>query len=123
MVEILYEDDDLDVLIGGRSIGILDTAENYVLAECELEALVDEHAGKGPAELELQVQSSDGFGTYFFHELHIVANDDSVALYFVCHTPHKYCEGHYVLAAFIDALREQANSADNLQVTHLHLED
>lgn len=123
MAEIVHQDDQLDVLIGGKSISVIDAADDYVLAECELAELDGERAGTWPKELVLQIHSTDGFGTYFFHELHIVANDDSVALDFVCHTPNKYWEGHYGLAAFIQALSEQVDVSENLDVTHMELED
>lgn len=102
---------------------ILDAAEDYVLAECELEDLADDSADNWPDELVLKVHSRDGFGTYFFHDLDIVASDDSVALDFICHTPNKYWEGHYGLAAFIQALTDQVTFFENLAVTHTELED
>ncbi len=123
MPKIVQEDNELDVYIGGKSIDVLDASEDYVLAECQLADLCGECAVEWPKELILKIHSEDGFGTYFFHELDIVATDDSVALDFICHTPNKYWEGHYGLAAFIHALSNQVAFSDNLDVTHIELED
>lgn len=123
MVEILRENDGLYVVVGGKSIDIMDAADDYLLAECDLNDLDSETAAKWPEELVLQNHSSDGFGTYLFHELHIVANDDSIALDFVCHTYNKFWEGHYGLGVFLDTLRQQIEDAENLDVTHIELED
>ena len=106
MVEIVGEHDDVDVIVGGKSLGVMDAADDYVLAECDLQDLIGETAAKWPNGLVLQIHSSDGFQTYLFHELNVVANDEAVALDFVCHTYNKYWEGHYGLAVFLDTLRQ-----------------
>ena len=123
MIHIDREDDELVVLIGDKPIDLLDATDDCVLAECELAELDGEHATAWPHDLVIQIRSQDGFGSYFFHELHIVAHDGSVALDFVCHTPNKYWEGHYGLAAFIQALNQQVDAFENLEVTHTELDD
>jgi hypothetical protein len=123
MAEIVREGKVLDVIIGGKSIGIMDASDDYVLAECALGDLEGETAARWPEELVLLIHSPDGFITYLFHELQIVANDDSVALDFICHTYNKYWEGHYGLSVFLDTLRQQVEGAENLDVTHIELDD
>ncbi len=123
MIQIARDDGEIAVLIGDNRIDLLDATADYVLAECELAELDGERASAWPQELVLQIHSQDGFGSYFFHELHIVTHDDSVALDFVCHTPNKYWEGHYGLSAFIQALNQQVDVFENFEVTHTELDD
>lgn len=123
MIEVIHEDDDMYVLISGKGIEILDATDDYIFAECSLTELEGERAGIWPKQLVVQIQSQDGFGTCFFHELNIVGNDDSVALDFICHTPNKYWEGHYGLSTFIQALSQQIDTLEKLRVTHIELED
>lgn len=124
MAKIIREDDELiEVTISGKAIDIEDAGEDYVFAECSIEDLKNEVAGDWPEELTLHIHSENGFGTYFFYELHVGSDKGNVILDFVCHTPNKYWEGHYGLAAFIHALLNQVEYADNLEVIHFETED
>lgn len=123
MPEIIRYDDDIEVTINGKSLDIFDATDDYVLAECDLSDIDGETAKKWPNELVLKIHSENGFGTYFFYELNLVSSEDSVALDFICHTPNKYWEGHYGLAVFIQALSDQVEYSENLDVTHIELED
>ncbi len=71
MIEVRGEEDGLEVLISGNEAEILDGGEDHVLAECKLFDLAQEQAQPFPDGLDLQIQSEDGFGTYFFHEAHL----------------------------------------------------
>lgn len=124
MAEIIRENDDsIYVIVGGKSFEIEDVNGDSVIAECSIDDLGDEIVGTWPEELTLRIHSENGFGTYFFHELHVGAHKGNVVLDFLCHTPNKYWEGHYGLAAFIQALRSQVEYVDNLEVTHFEIED
>ena len=123
MIEIQRENDDIDVLIAGQAVEILDAGDDYALAEASLEDLADETAGDFPDGLTVQIHSSDGFGTFFFHELEILAVDGKTAIDFVCRTPNKYWEGHYGLAAFIQAINEQSANIENFEPRDIELED
>jgi hypothetical protein len=124
MIKVFREYEELvGVTVGGKMIEIEDASEDYVLAECSIDDLDGEVAGDWPKGLSLCIHSENGFGTFFFYDLHLGSDNGDVILDFECHTPNKYWEGHYGLAAFIQALRNQVEYADNLQVTRFEVED
>lgn len=123
MIEVILDDGNPVVKISGKEVEILDGGDNYFLARCELDDLRTEIAAAFPPDLELLIQSEDGFGTYFFHDLYVAADDDGVSLEFRCHTPNKYWEGRFGLATFIAAIQGQAQYLDGWEVTEIELED
>jgi hypothetical protein len=123
MIELRVENDDLAVLISGKEAEILDADEDQILAECRLTDLAGEQAQHFPDRLVLQIQSEDGFGTYFFHELRLAGSPYGVALRFHCHTPNKYWEGQYGLATYIAAIRDGVSHHENWKVIQIELED
>ncbi|MEK6407665.1 MAG: hypothetical protein AABN34_11935 [Acidobacteriota bacterium] len=123
MITTTIDEEDVRVEIAGHEADILDAGDDYVRAECALNDLAAETVGDFPQLLQLQIQSEDGFGTYFFHELVLSHAPEGVALEFQCHTPNKYWEGRFGLATFLTAIRDQVPHLDNWQVTHLELED
>jgi hypothetical protein len=123
MIELSTDGDEPVVQIGGKEVEVLDAADDYVLAECGLDDLADENAAAFPEALRLRIHSEDGFGTYFFHELHLSHAEDGVAMAFECHTPNKYWEGRFGLATFITAIKEQVLHCENWEVTHVEIED
>lgn len=123
MIEVRGENDDPAVLISGKEVEILDADEDHILAECKLPDLAGEQAQPFPNALDLQIQSEDGFGTFFFHELHLAGSADGVALSFRCHTPNKYWEGQYGLATYIAAIRDAVIHHENWKVAEIELED
>ncbi len=112
MIEVHRDDDDISVFIGGKHAEILDAGDDYILAECELVDLANEASQSLPDDLTLQIHSTDGFGTYFFHELEVAAGQNGSALSFKCLTPNKYWEGQFGLATFLAAIRDQAAHHD-----------
>ena len=123
MIEVRGDNDNLAILISGKEADIIDVGENYILAECNLSDLVAEQSQTLPIWLELEIRSEDGFGTYFFDEVHLSEAPDGVAVAFRCHTPNKYWEGQFGLATFIAAIRDQVVHHDNWKVTQIELED
>jgi hypothetical protein len=123
MIEVRGEDDNLTVLIGGKEVQITDAGQDYIFAECSLSDIAEEHSQTLPSGLELEIHSEDGFGTYFFYELHLSEAATGVALAFRCHTPNKYWEGQFGLATFITAIRDQAVYHQNWSVTEIETED
>lgn len=123
MIEVQRDGEDVTVLIDGREIDVVDAAEDYILVECELTDLADEASQPFDAHLTLHIQSPEGFGTYFFHELDISAGPDGTVLSFRCHTPNKYWEGQFGLATFLAAIRDEVPRHENWQVTDIELED
>jgi len=123
MIELSIDGEEPVVEIGGREVEVVDAADDYVLAECDLNDLADDTAAAFPESLRLQVRSEDGFGTYFFHELHLSHAPAGVAIAFQCHTPNKYWEGRFGLATFVTAINDQARHFENWTVTHVETED
>lgn len=123
MITATIDEEDVFVEIAGKVAEVLDASDECVLAECDLPDLAGETSGAFPETLRLQIQSEDGFGTYFFHELVLSRHDDGVNLEFVCHTPNKYWEGRFGLATFLAAVRDQVPHGDNWEVTQIELED
>jgi hypothetical protein len=116
-------EDDLVVLISGKEVEILDEGEDFILAECKLADLTGKQSQPFPDGLDLQIQSEDGFGTYFFHEAHLSGAPDGTVLSFRCHTPNKYWEGQYGLATFLAAVRDEVALYENWTVAEIELED
>ena len=124
MIKVRTKGEELLVEIAGKYADVLDAGDDYVLAGCDLNDLAGDTTGAFPETLRLQIQSEDGFGTYFFHELLLSRHDDDgVNLEFVCHTPNKYWEGRFGLATFIAAIRDQVPHLDNWRITQIELED
>jgi hypothetical protein len=117
------DEEEVTVEVAGKEVEILDVADDFVIAECSLDDLVNETAAEFPETLQLQIQSDDGFGTYFFHELLLSNDSHGVSMAFQCHTPNKYWEGRFGLATFINAIKDQARHFENWEVTHVETED
>lgn len=123
MIEVKRDNDDVAVTIGGADAEILDAGDDYILAQCVLEDLKNEASQTLPKELTVQIHSEDGFGTFFFHELELSADDNGTSLSFRCHTPNKYWEGQFGLATFLAAIRDQVALHDTWKITQIDLED
>lgn len=123
MIEVHRDSEDVAVLVGGKAVEIVDADADHIVAQCELADFGNESAQALPDNLTLQICSQDGFGTFFFHDLDLVADKNGVALSFKCHTPNKYWEGKFGLATFLAAIREQAVNHDTWEITQIELED
>jgi hypothetical protein len=123
MIEVCGNDDDLAVLISDKEVEILDAGDGHILAQCGLSDLAHEQSQPLPKGLVLEIQSEDGFGTFFFHDLDLSEAPHGMTMAFRCHTPNKYWEGKFGLATFIAAIREQVGHHDNWKVTQIELED
>lgn len=123
VIELLVLDDEVNVLISGKEIEILDASDDFVLAECSLADLEGIAVQSFPEKLQIEVRSENGFGTFFFHELHISKDSDGIALDFQCHTPNKYWEGRFGLATFIAFIEKQIRYFDNFKVLNIELDD
>jgi hypothetical protein len=123
MITLSMHGDDAVVNAAGKILETLDVTDECVVAQCDLDDLVAETASSFPAGLLLEIHSENGFGTYFFHELHLSHDPSGVALDFRCHTPNKYWEGRFGLATFITAINDQVRHVDNWEVTEIETED
>ena len=102
-------DEDPAVLLGGTALEVADIDEDgLVIAECDYIALALASLDAFPDALCLKVHSSDGFGTFLFHEVEIYKgkNDELIADY-MCIQPNKYWEGKWGLATFLGTIRDQ----------------
>lgn len=123
MIELRRNAADIAVLVGGMDVEVLDTGDDYVRAQCDLADLGAEPAQALPDGLSIEVHSDDGFGTYLFHEVELRNDEGNTAAAFLCHTPNKYWEGHFGLAAFLSAIKQQSEYYENWKVTQIELED
>jgi hypothetical protein len=123
MIEVRGKGNEMAVAISSKEVEILDADEDHISAECSLSDLEGEHAQPLPAGLDLQIQSEDGFGTYFFHEAHLSEAPDGIALSFQCHTPNKYWEGQFGLATYLTAIRDEVSHRENWTLVQIELED
>lgn len=57
-------------------------------------------------DLLIQTHSSDGFGTYLFHQLEFYKTENKIEIVFLCRQPNKYWEGQYGLTTFLVALAD-----------------
>ncbi|MDX6530512.1 MAG: hypothetical protein QOH41_2802 [Blastocatellia bacterium] len=112
-------------LLGGAELEVIDDiGDGHVIAECDQAALANASLEAFPAALTLQVQSTDGFGTFLFHEAEIYRNDsgDLMAEH-ICHQPNKYWEGTWGLATFLGAIRDQLPFFADVTLGNIELED
>ncbi len=111
-----------DVVVGNSAAEILDLNE-VIVAKCELSQLKTVTFQDFPQDVVLQIDSSDGFDTYLFHELELGAEDRKPWLRFLCHHPNKYWEGRWGLATLLAAVRDEVSHYDGIEIDHIDLED
>jgi len=112
-------------LLGDTELETIDIREDgRVIAECEHAALSTASFEAFPEALTVQVHSSDGFGTFLFHEAEIYrdTNGQLIAEH-ICHQPNKYWEGTWGLATFLRAIRDQAPFFPHVRIGEIELED
>jgi hypothetical protein len=61
-------DDTANASLGDDPLDVIDTEGKKVSAECEFAALATATLADFPDELQVRIQSSDGFGTFLFYE-------------------------------------------------------
>lgn len=122
--KIIDTDGELHVEFGEDTIEPLDVTEGgHATIECDLAKLNECNPAGIPERLNLRLHSSDGFGTYFFHEMEISRENDKIHAYYIAHTPNKYWEGRFGLATFIQAIQQQAKNYDSLTVVQTETDD
>jgi hypothetical protein len=95
-----------------------------VIAECEHAALATASFEAFPEALTVQVHSSDGFGTFLFHEAEIYRDHEGQLIAeHICHQPNKYWEGTWGLATFLRAIRDQVPFFPDVRLGDIELED
>lgn len=69
-----------------------------------------------PQDLIMNLNCSDGFGTYLFHQVEFFKNDDdSTQIVFKCNQPNKYWEGRYGLSTLLMEIIEQTKNSIDLE--------
>lgn len=102
-------DDDPAAFLGDTALDVLDiTEDDHVIAECDYAALALASLDSFPDALCIKVHSSDGFGTFLFHEADILRDDTNELIAdFICIQPNKYWEGTWGVATFLKAISNQ----------------
>ena len=97
------------VPLGDTELEVIDIGEDdRVTAECDFALLVLASLDAFPDSLSVRVHSSDGFGTFLFHEAEILKGDNGeLVADYMCVQPNKYWEGTWGLATFLDAIGNQ----------------
>jgi hypothetical protein len=124
IVRVVRDDDENieEVVVGDLAAEILD-ANEVVLATCELSQLKGVTFQDFPTDLVLQIDSSNGFDTYLFHELELGVDDGEAWIKFICHHPNKYWEGRWGLATLLAAIRDEVSHYEGIKIDHIDLED
>ena len=118
-------DDDPAAFLGDTGLHVLDIAEDdHVIAECDYAALALASLDSFPDALCIKVHSSDGFGTFLFHEVDILRDDTKkLVADFMCIRPNKYWEGRWGLATFLKAIGNQVRLFPSVDLREIELED
>ncbi len=123
MIDLKESDEEYHVFISGKEIDVLDVEDGYVFAKCDLTDLQKIVASPFPENLSIEIESEDGFGTYFFNELQISCRKSRVVLNFTSRKPNKYWEGQFGLAHLLESINKQVKHFDNFEVTDIEVED
>ena len=111
--------------VGDMELEILDVDElGHVTAECDYAALSEASIDAFPESLSVHVHSSDGFGTFLFHEAEIFKEDSGeIVANYICHQPNKYWEGTWGLSTFLVAIKDQVTFCDDVSLIDIEVGD
>lgn len=92
-----------------------------LLALKEIDFLISEFKDN----ITFRTHSSDGFGSYLFHELEFCKSDDIIVFAFICNQPNKYWEGQWGLSTILSTLADIVKDSIDLEVQYesLNIED
>jgi hypothetical protein len=112
-------------MLGGAELEVIEIDdEGDAFAECDQAALAKATLEAFPVGLALQVHSTDGFGTFLFHEAEIYRNDAGhLIAEHICYQPNKCWEGTWGLATFLGAIRDQLPFFPDVILGNIELED
>lgn len=110
---------------GDTELDIIDVDEHgRVTAECDYVALTKVSFDAFPESLLVRVHSSDGFGTFLFHEAEIFREDNGkIVADYICHHPNKYWEGTWGLSTLLVAIKDQVPFYSEVNLTDIEVED
>ena len=111
--------------VGDTELEIIDVDEHgRVTAECDHVALYKVSFDAFPESLSVRVHSSDGFGTFLFHEAEIFREDSGkIVADYICHHPNKYWEGTWGLSTLLVAIKDQVPFYSEVNLTDIEVED
>ncbi|MYE50679.1 MAG: restriction endonuclease [Gammaproteobacteria bacterium] len=117
--------DDPSAFLGQTELEVMDVGEDgHVFAECDYAALAVASLERFPEGLSVRIHSSDGFGTFLFHEAVIFRGDSGELLAdFMCVQPNKYWEGSWGLSTFLGAIKDQVAFFPDVSLTEIDVED
>lgn len=118
-------EDSRSAFAGDTELEIIDVDERgHITAECDHVALYQASLGAFPESLSVRVHSSDGFGTFLFHEAEICKDDGgNVVANYICHQPNKYWEGKWGLSTFLVAIKDQVPFCAEVSLTSIEVDD
>lgn len=110
---------------GETELEIIDVDQHgRVTAECDYVALSEVSFDAFPESLSVRVHSSDGFGTFLFHEAEIFReNSGKIVADYICHHPNKYWEGTWGLSTLLVAIKDQVPFYSEVSLTDIEVED
>ena len=113
------------VFLGDTELEVMDIGEDgRVFAECDHAALANSSLEGFPDALSVKIHSSDGFGTFLFHEAEIFrADSGELMVNCVCIQPNKHWEGNWGLATFLGAIKDQVPFFSDVSLTEIEVED
>ena len=112
-------------LVGNTELEIIDVDEHgHVTAECDYVALSEASFDAFPESFPVRVHSSDGFGTFLFHEAEIFKEDSGeIVADYICHQPNKFWEGTWGLSTFLVAIKDQVMFCNEVRLTDIEVDD
>ena len=111
--------------VGNKELEIIDVDEHgHVTAECDYVALSEASFHAFPESFSVRVHSSDGFGTFLFHEAEIFKEDSGeIVADYICHQPNKFWEGTWGLSTFLVAIKDQVMFCNEVRLTDIEVDD
>ena len=105
----------------------LDGYDAQLFCEIDLPALneINFKISEFKDNITFRTHSSDGFGSYMFHELEFSKSDDIIVFAFICNQPNKYWEGQWGLSTMLSTLADIVKDSMELEVQFdsLNIED
>ena len=117
-------DQEPTAALGVEPLDVEDVVDEMVIAECDAQLLEKATFAEFPAGLRIRMHSSDGWGTYLFHEVEVSRDQDGrLVCCHICHQPNKYWEGKWGLATFLRAVADQTKHFPGFQIGETEFED
>jgi hypothetical protein len=117
-------DDEPSTALGDVPLDVEDVIDKTVITECDPSLVQNATFAEFPTGLEIRMQSSDGWGTYLFHEAAVYRDQEGRLLSrHICHQPNKYWEGKWGLSTFLQAIAGQTKYFPGIQVGETEFED